>query len=199
MKIEHKDAEYPCSDCGKCFTKAKKLRMHIERAHIKPIKCDKCFKSFGTKRGLKHHIVIIHSNKVKPVWTEADEIFKCDICNDTFRTMLLLKGHVQRVHDESNMAKPFQCSICYKHFSSEERLDHHFARVHELRNCEKCPYCEKQYSKLKTHIQTCNVKWQKLQGHRPTFECPKQCGKTFQTKEGVRRHIKKHCQKRNSV
>ena len=134
---------------------------------------------------MRRHIQGVHEKKVK-----------CDKCPYKTGCRGSLKKHVQRVHDES---KPFECNTCYKHFSSKEKLDHHFARVHELRNCEKCPYCEKQYSKLKTHIQTCNVKWQQLQGYRPTFECPKQCGKTFQTKDGIREHIKKYCQKKNSV
>ena len=119
--------------------------------------------------------------------------YKCEKCHSTFTSDPLFKRHLQVAHDPT---RPYECSTCFQTFRSKEKLDHHFERRHNLRNCEDCPYCGKQVSRLKPHMEICNAKFK--DGKRPMYECSNGCGATFINKEGLRGHIRKSCKKKKS-
>ena len=91
-----------------------------------------------------------------------------------FVSKVALKSHTKQSHD---LNRPFICSICSQTFKLKEKLDHHIARKHEFRNCETCPYCEKQFSRLKAHKPICPAKNGSL-ANRPRFQCPN-CDKIY--------------------
>ena len=202
--------DFQCDFCGNCYSAQYLLKIHVEKNHkdkIHPeklLKCEYCDKLFGNKPSLKGHTENVHGNRDKPC-PHCDKLFRSkqnvqnhinNAHNKTFlcsqctyvSTKLLLDSHMKNVHSEE---KPFKCEKCNYRFDSKERLEHHFARRHELRNCESCPHCGKQYSKLKVHIQTCNVRWSGVD--RPTFKCPNDCGKTFLAKGYLKEHVRDWC------
>ena len=85
----------------------------------------------------------------------------------------------------------FTCSVCHRTFNSKDGhkgLDQHFARFHELRNVENCPYCGKQFSRLKVHVPISSANPIK----RKLYQCPT-CLITYQKKNTFEEHIKKKC------
>ena len=92
-----------------------------------------------------------------------------------------MQGHLTNLYDR---AEPEQLSIPLN------KLPYHFARTHELRNCEPCPHCNKQYSRLKAHLETCSAI--RTQAERKRFKCPN-CGKFYVDKSSLNKHIKNTC------
>ena len=87
------------------------------------------------------------------------------------------------------MNRPHKCLACFKTFTSKELLDHHIARVHELRNCETCPYCNKQYSRLKAHLGICPASV--FKSEKQKFKCLNEnCDKAYEHKHSLNKHAK---------
>ena len=62
-------------------------------------------------------------------------------------------------------------------------------KEHEAKDLESCPYCGKQYKKLKVHLEICNDRW--VGSERPTYKCIT-CNKILMSKDSVRGHRKKY-------
>ena len=180
VQIVHKSKDHQCPHCDYQGTPFN-LSCHIKLMHGEQISCDKCEKIFFNEKSFQNHVKNSHN---------LERHFKCDKCNDSFFLLYHFKRHVRQAHDKS---KPFECTICFKRFNFKKTLDQHIAREHEPKSCKSCPYCGKCKSQLKSHIEICNSRWP--DGQRPTFECPKNCGKTLRNKDSLRAHLKKFCTK----
>lgn len=97
---------WTCLECGKSFKKRATLRRHIRVGHAVPEnelhRCDKCEKTFQTKRRLEQHLQA-HA-KVKP--------YVCSYCGKTLPCPQVLKTHL-RLHTEE---RPYACKYCDKKF-----------------------------------------------------------------------------------
>ena len=68
---------YKCDSCGKSFTSAGYLKMHINVVHEghRNHKCDSCGNSFTQSGPLKNHIKTIH---------DRQRNYNCDSCGKSF-------------------------------------------------------------------------------------------------------------------
>ncbi|XP_077412236.1 uncharacterized protein LOC144042965 isoform X2 [Vanacampus margaritifer] len=105
---------FPCSVCGKIWTKKSKLREHM-RTHTgeKPYRCSVCGKKLSRKDHLVTHMRT-HTGE-KP--------FSCSTCGRKFSQNKGLVRHM-RTHTGE---KPFSCSVCGKKFSRKEYLAMHMS------------------------------------------------------------------------
>ncbi|XP_075070970.1 uncharacterized protein LOC142159959 [Mixophyes fleayi] len=162
------DKIFPCSECGRCFTKKGNLNVHL-RIHRgeRPFSCSECGKCFTHKPNLVDH-KRIHTGE-KP--------FSCSECRKCFPRKAELVTH-QRIHTGN---KPFLCSECGKCFARKSILIGHH-RIHtgvKPYSCSECPKCFINKSFLVRH--------QRIHTGEKPF-CCSDCGKCFTQKSGLLRH-----------
>ncbi|EEB12777.1 zinc finger protein, putative [Pediculus humanus corporis] len=108
----------PCMHCKDSFRTECQLQAHIRNKHIKPYKCDNCWKAFSFESQLKLHVTT-HTGE-KP--------YKCDVCPKAYARKTALFNHV-RVHARKKFFKC--CKYCGKGFKNEEKLEKH-ERMHSM-------------------------------------------------------------------
>ncbi|KAL8190963.1 UNVERIFIED_CONTAM: Transcription factor IIIA [Gekko kuhli] len=108
-----------CSFIGKTWSQ---LRKHTITAHIEPVVCSVCAKTFTRKDYLRCHQKIHASER---------EVFRCprESCGRTYTTLFNLQSHIVSFHEEK---RPFSCDHpgCGKVFSMKQSLVRH-AVVHD--------------------------------------------------------------------
>ncbi|XP_070785465.1 uncharacterized protein [Enoplosus armatus] len=191
-----------CPTCRKSFRRALTLRRHLKTEHptLKQLhRCDKCEKTFQTKRRLEQHLQA-HA-KVKP--------YVCSYCGKGLPCPKVLKTHL-RLHTGE---RPYACKFCDKKFDQPYSLTQHI-RLHKGERPYLCSDCGRAFSnsgaflihsRLHTgerpyHCKDCGKKYITLQrlkvhqrihtGERP-FPCP-QCGKCFRCQSGLAKHNRIH-------
>ncbi|XP_063290506.1 gastrula zinc finger protein XlCGF26.1-like [Pelobates fuscus] len=175
QRTHSREKTYKCSDCGKDFTTKYLLTKHQKNHTVEnPFNCAECGKCFARAANLALH-KRIHTGE-KP--------FKCSDCGKCFNKSSNLSSH-KKVHTED---KPFKCTECGKGFIRREQLSLH-VKMHtgEKYNCIECGKCFIQISNLLLHkrIHT---------GEKP-FKCT-ECGKCFTQKRHLVSHLKIHTGKR---
>ena len=96
-------------------------------------KCQKCEKSFNSKRGLKQHDHMVHVlKKFGSDWSFKGPLkFKCDKCNRDFKAKIDLETHLKAIHlklEEKVSGK--NCPKCCRDFTMERDLIQHLRYVH---------------------------------------------------------------------
>ena len=104
---EHPDAKHPCAVCGRKFTEARSMRLHMRTVHgvgdVKTYKCDVCLKIFKRKDVLKRHLSLVHG--LGDILT-----FQCQLCSKVCSEKGNLTQHMAYVHGvRENM---FYCDVC---------------------------------------------------------------------------------------
>ncbi|XP_070710326.1 zinc finger protein 11-like [Pempheris klunzingeri] len=191
-----------CLQCRKRFRTPVMLRRHLRAEHpsLKQLhRCDKCEKTFQTKRRLEQHFQA-HSD-VKP--------YVCSYCGKGLPCPKVLETHL-RLHTGK---RPYACKYCDKKFDQPYSLTQHI-RLHKGEKPYLCSECGRAFSnrgafqihsRLHTgerpyHCKDCGKKYITLQrlkvhqrihtGERP-FPCS-QCGKFFRCQSGLAKHIRIH-------
>ncbi|TKS90659.1 Zinc finger protein 879 [Collichthys lucidus] len=194
--------KYTCPVCHKGFWKPIMLSRHLRAKHptFKQLhRCDKCEKTFQTKRRLEQHLQA--HTEVKP--------YVCSYCGKGLPCAKVLKTHL-RVHTGE---RPYACKYCDKKFDQPYSLTQHI-RVHNGEKPYLCSECGKAFSnssaflvhtRLHTgerpyHCKDCGAKYitlQRLKVHQRIhtgdrlFGCP-HCGKHFRIQSALITHNRIH-------
>lgn len=142
----HQQQGYVCSDCGRSFLRADRLRSHRLSKHGSGDSCDrfvceKCGKGFFAADKLRRHSHIHSGNKpfscsfCPKVFARKDkrdehaathqrEKHECPVCGREFLHRQLLTRH-QRMHKD---ASKMQCPVCLRFFGSEAKYTLHVSR-----------------------------------------------------------------------
>ncbi|XP_069671848.1 zinc finger protein 432-like isoform X2 [Periplaneta americana] len=171
---------YMCEFCGKSFRGKKTLKEHHLANHsdIKPYKCDKCDRNYGSLASLDIHKAT-HSNETP---------FLCDLCGKSFKHVSNLRSHKRSHMDDSDKNRQV-CEVCGKGFRSRFHLNEHM-NVHSGRRPYACNVCGKHFHKkiqLRQHGSAHS-------GMQP-FKCPL-CGVRFNRRGNMTQHIKRHDRER---
>jgi len=108
---------YICYTCGKSFKSEYILNEHKEKNHmvIKNLKCDQCYKLFGTKKSLSNHIRRHTAKK-----------YDCVTCGKHFISKVLLTVHIEEhnkfIHEGVNLLTCNRCNIEF--FSFKDMINH---------------------------------------------------------------------------
>ena len=198
-----------CKICGKSFTRAHDLKVHIHFVHEgnKPprnSKCETCGKLFPSAQNLKRHIHTVH---------EGLKDYKCESCGKSYAYKSSLRDHIISVHQDG---KDFMCNSCGKEFKIIKHLNVHISTVHEKKlpyKCELCNFSARAPAILKQHVkivhekrkdyqcETCGEKFgtaatleihhyaKHYEGVKERYPCSS-CDKTFTSKARVTQHVK---------
>ena len=174
----HLKKRYPCETCGDIFKTPGGRTKHIKLVHLAAelFECVKCDYKSHTKYSIQKHQTTVHASASAPR-------HPCSDCGETFKTIDNLRQHRASVH----LGKISACKLCSKKFPSERSAAAHRTNVHDDKTIFVCHYCEVELSStysLARHIESAHQK-------SDTFAC-KFCPKTFQIKQDMVLHSKKH-------
>lgn len=127
--------EFVCDKCKKSFSTRKMIRQHLRRGckGDKAFKCQECKQSFTRMAQLKQHLVR-HS---------SERTFICEVCRKTFKRKGSLTWH-SRSHTNSER---YPCSReCGATFTKPSDMKRHVATIHEHRFRFKCPDCRRGFN-----------------------------------------------------
>jgi KRAB domain-containing zinc finger protein len=170
-KVEKQDilGTYPCSQCGKIFSKLRYLRKHMDthRTEKKAV-CDQCGKRFKSRAYLQVHKRVHKEQKV----------FRCNQCSFTSSNNASIHIHRQ-VHSQGSVL----CDICGFAYNDKSTLNKH-KRVHDMSRPFACTFPEcrwrfKSETMCKAHIRAHTTEGK--------FRCS-QCGYIFRHKHHLIRH-----------
>lgn len=205
------DLQTACEMCGKLFSTAAGLALHMSSIHLKKkFKCDICNVELSQKFSLKAHKIEKHHENLRG--------FDCNICKKTFAYRFRLKAHVEQMHTPSDEStNKYICETCGYFSKSKAGLRYHLTKHDEQRKqyqCEICPYKTYYKGSIAEHMAShqgnrrfvCDVcgdkfftgKQLKVHMRRHTGELPYQClicGKRFRTDIAYARHRDIHLNK----
>ena len=142
----------------------------------KPFKCgyEGCGKTYTKKNSLRRHFPK-HTGDLQFRCYTGDCTGKIKYCDEKTLTRHIYKEHI--------MERPYECDICNKRFSRPGNVNRHKKQVHSVKDEQN-----------QSQNSGSTDKWIVYSGHkiRP-FQCGyKGCGKTYITKQSLRRHFLSH-------
>lgn len=108
-----------CPDCGKGFTTAGYLQVHMKQHKEARFQCDECGKKFTYKCNLQSHLSV-HKPK------DSDKPYQCEVCKKWFRLQSYLDMHIRKHKQELAL----KCYICGKGLTRPQNLRNHILKMH---------------------------------------------------------------------
>ncbi|XP_070999051.1 zinc finger protein 585B-like [Oncorhynchus clarkii lewisi] len=182
------DGSHICDHCGKNFTTARSLKLHIqslqrrrenltaEKAHV----CSECGKGFHQAGSLKRHLRT-HTGEKPYVCHHCGKA-----CSDSGNLQKHIKSHMGKQHT----VKPYLCSDCGKQFIGKQSLGHH-REVFHTDHPHRCGQCKKSFitaARLESHIKTRHPPSDPLKNPHVCSEC----GRGFPVAASLKRHLRIH-------
>ncbi|XP_056386987.1 zinc finger protein 271-like isoform X2 [Hyla sarda] len=163
---------FPCSECGKCFTRKSNLFRHVLlHPGQGPYVCEKCGKFYTQKVHLLEHQVV-HT---------GEKAFSCDECGKCFMQRAVLERH-ERIH---NGEKMFTCEECGNSFNYKSHLVEH-RKCHMREKPYSCSECGESFAEESMFLQH-----QSIHNRENPYMCL-ECGKCFTKKSGLDKHHQIH-------
>ena len=142
----------------------------------KPFKCgyEGCGKTYTKKHSLRRHF-LKHTGDLQFRCYTGDCTGKIKYCDEKTLTTHIYTKHV--------MERPYECDNCNKRFMRSDTLLYHRTNVHSARDEQNQP-----------HNSDSTDKWIVYTGDkRRPFQCGYEgCGKTYITKQSLRKHFASH-------
>uniref|UniRef100_X2AYG3 C2H2-type domain-containing protein n=1 Tax=Capitella teleta TaxID=283909 RepID=X2AYG3_CAPTE len=168
---------YQCLRCGMHFTRRDNCRRHMLKKHARRPFPDHPIIPHSTI----HHPLPLHNMTSSDILKKClmgmtdSGLFKCFICSKEFTAKVNCKRHVLSVHlNRQRFACPvcgkrvlgapgvrmltpskFQCVHCGTQFNHKVTARRHVKNFHEPKQSHRCPYCQRNYSRLdylKVHV-----------------------------------------------
>ncbi|XP_048520854.1 zinc finger protein 836 isoform X26 [Dendroctonus ponderosae] len=200
-QLSHKkESPYKCEECGKGFFRQANFDYH-KLSHTMsddlPFKCKYCAKSYSNPEALKRHT--FHHENDMPYgkhYSLNKDYVTCRHCQQKLKSSVDLEQHTCR----------FCCAKCHKIFETKKEFNKHVCKYKlKISKCDPCGKTFQLPSSHKAHKYRCgfgtlcyvcgknvsNIS-QHLQYHfgkkKAIFKCA-DCGKQFQYKDSLSRHI----------
>ncbi|KAG5668144.1 hypothetical protein PVAND_016096 [Polypedilum vanderplanki] len=142
--VHDKKRDFVC-ECGKQYFKKRDLEDHIKLVHnpkpTKDFNCEKCGRSFYTRKQLSRHLVY-----------HTDLQFQCRYCEKAYHTDAKLKRHM-KTHEGN---RDLLCHLCEKSYFFTRDLQRHLDVVHKqtIYFCEFCEFTNSRKDYLGNHLKT---------------------------------------------
>ena len=154
------DTKINCEQCPKHFFTAKKLKLHVDKVHLKLEEqtCEECGKILSGKNSIKRHKLSAHNDGKKD--------YQCEDCGRCFVADRSLTEH-KKIHGEKN----WKCDKCGIALATEYKLSRHMEAVHGTAKYQ-CPHCgitKKTQNGLRSHMNMVHIR---------AFKC-NECDKEF--------------------
>lgn len=148
-----------------------KLLEFLPHKHLKPMKCEECFKCFKSEHLLMSHKHKYHNGQIP---------FRCRYCGHGF-----IHQSSHRMHENRHIKiQVWPCNLCLYQAASRSDYIKHLA-THSSRQpykCSICGLCYKTKTNLNVHLKSHSL---------PAYEC-EFCKKKFYEKYRYKRHIWLH-------
>jgi hypothetical protein len=181
----HKGNTVQCTLCPKSFHSKSYLKIHLGTVHekLRNFSCTLCTYAAGTKSCLQSHMIRSHTK---------DYRYRCDLCNMGYQLKDKLDQHRRAKHE----GKCFICEICKKIYRDEVYFNQHMQRhdpnyIRKVYTCKVCRKVMHWHTQFKDHMKTHD-----RAADRHICDI---CGKVLVSKAGLRKHMNRHANKRNSV
>ncbi|XP_062126963.1 transcription factor Ouib-like isoform X2 [Drosophila sulfurigaster albostrigata] len=136
---------YVCDQCGRYFTDASNLKIHIVRhTGIKSFECQECGEKYYTGHLLNLHIRVKHQGEMP---------YACKHCEQRFYTSTSRSRHEQLQHMRD---RTYECRVCGKTYRTRSCLNkHEFLHTGERPyRCEVCNVAFPRNTNLKLHYRS---------------------------------------------
>ena len=157
-----------CDKCGKSYRTKKLLYYHNLRTHSAPVPCDICHKFFASKRHLNIHKRTVH----------APPSYTCNLCGKGFKSLKNLKYHETLCGSFRRNKGHIPCEICHKKYSDEKHLEAHVKKAHTVT------------SSVGTFVMNADVEQGVGKKESQEIDCVV-CRKTFRKRIYLNAHMKK--------
>ena len=155
----------------------KMIKEH-RQSHEQIHPCDRCDKTYNSKKALQGHFLNNHS----------DKIYQCDHCEFTSHIKSTTDNHVKRRHtEEKDKEYNFHCPKCEKKFFMKASLTTHMRDVHQETGPVSCLECSRIFRTAKRLSQHAKS----MHGDLRKYKC-KDCGKMFVNGYSLKLHHRVH-------
>ncbi|XP_048482301.1 zinc finger protein 879 [Plutella xylostella] len=181
---------YECIMCEERFSSHRKGTKHYETYHcgISNYTCNICQNEFVSQTALDSHMSKAHDCPEVTTDAEPASTYPCDQCSKTFKWQSSLRKHMETHRIQTGEKRKPYCETCRLSFTTTSNLQKHVktSSKHQIKlKLRKLPATDD------AHRDSVCVSVNRA---RATHACP-HCGKLFQWKGNLLRHMKSHVAK----
>lgn len=146
---------FTCHICSQSFSYRESLMKHLYCHDRKKFKCDKCHRTYWSKKNYVNHIKSPTLCQPKQTYNKIS----CKECNKEFRTPYVFRRHLL-IHSINYRI----CRVCNANFDDLNTIRKHFKKNHKGERMFHCEYCNVNLSNFKEMM-----RHRKSHGHKKKF------------------------------